>query len=114
MKLFFAAPLRALPFLSTALEAQASRLHFWTKLFLAAPTSALPFLSTALLSQVCASAEPIPRAVTVRTSKSLRMASSCSAILTDDGAIRLRVGRLAISRRPKRERPSDVDVLRQD
>src|SRR5262245_61959780 len=58
-KLFFAAPVRALPFLSTALGSHASRLHFVRKLVLAAPTSALPFLSTALLSHVpCAIAEP--------------------------------------------------------
>src|SRR5262245_48783191 len=57
MKLFFAAPARALPFLSTALVEQASRLHFRTKLVFAAPVSAFPFLSTALLRQVsCATA----------------------------------------------------------
>jgi len=50
-KLFFAAPVRALPFLSTALGSQASRLHLVRKVVFAAPTSALPFLSTALLSQ---------------------------------------------------------------
>src|SRR5262249_13487391 len=59
-KLFFAAPVRALPFLSTALGSHASRLHFCRKLVFAAPTSALPFLSTALLSQFkpCAIAAP--------------------------------------------------------
>src|SRR5262245_48866221 len=61
MKLFFAAPARAFPFLSTALAEQASRLHFWIKLVLAAPVSALPLLSTALFSQVsCAIATPKP------------------------------------------------------
>src|SRR5262245_60777599 len=50
MKLFFAAPARAFPFLSRALAEQASRLHFWIKLVLAAPVSALPLLSTALLA----------------------------------------------------------------
>src|SRR5262245_46674439 len=63
MKLFFAAPARAFPFLSTALAEQASRLHLWIKLVLAAPVSALPLLSTALLSQVsCATATPKPSA----------------------------------------------------
>src|SRR5215470_6397414 len=58
-KLFFAAPVSALPFLSTAFGSHASRLHFVRKLVLAAPTSALPFLSTARLSQVpCAIAAP--------------------------------------------------------
>src|SRR6516165_11384160 len=64
MKLFLAAPLSLLPFLSTALGSQASFLHFFTKLVLAAPASALPSLSTALLSQVsCAKAEPTANAV---------------------------------------------------
>src|SRR5262245_22972056 len=48
-KLFFAAPVRALPFLSTALGSHASRLHFVKKLVLAAPVSAFPFLPTAEL-----------------------------------------------------------------
>src|SRR6185369_3079638 len=51
-KLFFAAPARGLPLLSTALGSQASRLHFFTKLAFAAPASGLPFLSMALLSHV--------------------------------------------------------------
>src|SRR5262249_12913553 len=45
-KLFFAAPTRALPFLSTALGSHASRLHFCRKLVLAAPTSAFHRSST--------------------------------------------------------------------
>jgi hypothetical protein len=66
MKLFFAAPLSALPSDPTALGAQASRLHFTIKLFFAAPASGLPSLLTALLSHVpgtCAAAEPIANAV---------------------------------------------------
>src|SRR5215813_3562681 len=41
-KLFFAAPVRALPLLSTAFGSHALRLRVVRKLFLAAPTSALP------------------------------------------------------------------------
>jgi len=40
-KLFFAAPVSALPFLSTAFGSQASRLHFVKKLVLAAPVCAI-------------------------------------------------------------------------
>jgi len=66
MKLFFAAPLSALPSDPTALGAHASRLHFAMKLFFAAPASGLPSFPTALLSHVpgnpCAAAEPIANA----------------------------------------------------
>jgi hypothetical protein len=68
MKLFFAAPLSALPSDPIALGAHASRLHFAMKLFFAAPASGLPAFDTALLSHVaaagtCAIAEPIENAV---------------------------------------------------
>src|SRR5947209_17800822 len=76
MKLFFAAPARALPFLSTALAEQASRLHFWIKLVLAAPVRALPFLSTALLTQVsCAIATPSPNVASASAISSFCMES---------------------------------------
>ena len=52
MKLFFAAPLSALPSDPTALGAHASRLHFAMKLFFAAPASGFPSFPTALLSHV--------------------------------------------------------------
>jgi len=42
-KLFFAAPVRALPFLSTTFGSQASSLHFVRKFVLAAPVRALHF-----------------------------------------------------------------------
>jgi hypothetical protein len=68
MKLFFAAPLSALPSDPIALGAHASRLHFAMKLFFAAPASGLPAFDTALLSHVpaagtCAVAEATENAV---------------------------------------------------
>ena len=66
MKLFFAAPLSALPSEPIALGPHASRLHFVMKLVLAAPASSLPSFPTALLSHVtgaCAAAEAMENAV---------------------------------------------------
>jgi hypothetical protein len=66
MKLFFAAPLSALPSDPTAFGAHASRLHFVMKLVRAAPWSSFPSFPTALLAHVsgaCAAAEPVANAI---------------------------------------------------
>src|SRR5437763_1030839 len=83
MKLSFAAPESAFPFLSIALGSQASLTHFVMKLLNAAPASGLPSFPIALLRQLSSAAappitDPSVRAAT-RTAKSIvlmRLSSS--------------------------------------
>ena len=75
MKLSFAAPESAFPFLSIALGSQASLTHFVMKLLNAAPASGLPSFPIALLRQLSSAAatpitDPSVRADT-RTAKSI-------------------------------------------
>src|SRR5436190_23254431 len=56
MKLSFAAPESALPFLSIAFGSQASLAHFVMKLLSAAPASGLPSFPIALLRQLSSAA----------------------------------------------------------
>src|SRR3979411_2642959 len=91
MKLSFAAPESALPFLSIALGSQASLAHFVMKLLNAAPASGLPSFPIALVRQLsCAAVTPITdpsvRADT-RTAKSIAlMRLSSSSHLNEQGS----------------------------
>src|ERR1700688_1124204 len=69
MKLFLAAPDKALPSLLTALLSQESILHFFTKLFLAAPESAFPSSLTAWVSQEPAAIAELTANVEIRAAK---------------------------------------------